>query len=116
MEFQLEDAVVLRCQCSDSMLVQLGATQAVVWIRLKCPLPGSVYSELHKRAIPDSPAACKVLLGTFDMASMRYRACELYMEQETPVCAELNQETVEPPKAAASHGRHKVFKRPKQCV
>ena len=68
MEFQVEDAVVLRCQCPDSMLVQLGSTQAVVWIRLKCPLAGSVYSELCKLAAPDSPAACKVLLWTFDMA------------------------------------------------
>ena len=91
--FTPEDCVLLRLFYPDNVLVQLLATQAVVGIRLRCPLSCPAYTELSRRVSPDRPVACKVQLGPFDMASLKFYGCELCVEPTQPL---IQQKPVDP--------------------
>ena len=111
-----EDGVVLRCQNPDCFLIQLNATLAVVCVRLKQCLSGPAYSELSKSTSPRSPVACKVLLGPYDMASLRYRACELCVSAPppAPVVGPTSVPEPRPPAQGPERsGRFKLYKRPR---
>ena len=113
--FAPEDCVLLRLFYPDNVLVQLLATQAVVGIRLRSPLSCPAYAELSRSVSPDHPVACKVQLGGFDMASLKFYGCELCVEpiqtrpvQVPPAPMPAIERKRDPPPAIS--GRFKRFK------